>query len=106
MRRVVTTAIGGPEVLELETDAPRPEPAAGEVLIEVKAIGVNPVDTKIRAGSGLLGEPPFTLGFDVSGIVAGGEGFEPGDEVFGMIRFPNEGATYAEYVTAPATELL
>lgn len=106
MRRVTQSEIGGPDVLELETDAPRPEPGSGEVLIEVRAIGVNPVDTKIRKGSGLIGDPPFTLGFDVSGVVVEGEGFEPGDEVFGMIRFPDEAACYAEYVSAPAAELL
>jgi NADPH:quinone reductase-like Zn-dependent oxidoreductase len=106
MRRVIQRSIGGSEVLELEADAPHPRPADGEVLVETRAIGVNPVDVKIRSGSGLLGEPPFTLGFDVSGVVVGGEGFEPGDEVFGMIRFPQEGATYAEYVAAPADQLL
>jgi NADPH:quinone reductase-like Zn-dependent oxidoreductase len=106
MRRVTQHTTGGPEVLELETDAPRPEPAPGEVLIEVRAAGVNPVDTKVRAGSGLLGEPPFTLGWDVSGIVVSGEGFEPDDEVFGLVRFPQQAACYAEYVTAPAEELL
>lgn len=106
MRRVTQSETGGPDVLELEIDAPRPKPGADEVLIEVRAIGVNPVDTKIRNGSGLLGDPPFTLGFDVSGVVVGGEGFEPGDEVFGMIRFPEQAACYAEYVTAPAAELL
>lgn len=106
MRCVTQDSIGGPEVLRLREDAPRPTPGVGEVLIEVKAIGVNPVDGKIRSGSGLLGEPPFTLGFDVSGVVVGGEGFEPGDEVFGMIKFPEEGACYAEYVAAPAAQLL
>ncbi len=106
MRRVTQDEVGGPDVLQLEIDAPRPQPGPGEVLIEVRAIGVNPVDTKVRRGSGLLGEPPFTLGWDVSGVVASGDGFEPGDEVFGLIRFPAEAACYAEYVTAPADQLL
>lgn len=106
MRKITQNSVGGPEVFELVGDAPVPEPGPGEVLIEVKAIGVNPVDAKIRRGSGLLGEPPFTLGFDVSGVVRAGEGFEPGDEVFGMIRFPKEAATYAEFVAAPAAQLL
>jgi NADPH:quinone reductase-like Zn-dependent oxidoreductase len=106
MRRVTQSTFGEPDVLELETDAPRPEPGAGEVLIEVKAAGVNPVDAKVRSGSGLLGDPPFTLGWDVSGVVVEGEGFEPGDEVFGLVRFPKEAACYAEYITAPAEELL
>lgn len=106
MRKVIQNTTGSPEVLELVTDAPRPLPAPGEVLIEVKAAGVNPVDTKVRKGSGLLGDPPFTLGWDVSGVVVEGDGFEPGDEVFGLIRFPQQAACYAEYVTAPAEELL
>lgn len=106
MRRITQHSIGGPEVLEVEDDAPRPRPAAGEVLIEMRASGVNPVDTKIRRGSGLLGDPPFTLGFDVSGVVVEGDGFAAGDEVFGMIRFPEQAACYAEYVTAPADQLL
>lgn len=106
MRKISQQAIGGPEVLELVEDAAPPTLAAGEVLIEMRAAGVNPVDAKIRGGSGLLGDPPFTLGFDVSGVVVAGEGFEAGDEVFGMIRFPSEGACYAEYVAAPAEQLL
>jgi NADPH:quinone reductase-like Zn-dependent oxidoreductase len=106
MRAITQLTTGGPEVLELITDAPRPEPGPGEVLIEVRAAGVNPVDAKVRAGNALLGDPPFSLGWDVSGVVVEGEGFEPGDEVFGMIRFPKEAGCYAEYVTAPAGELL
>lgn len=106
MRKVIQTTLGEPGVLELVTDAPRPEPRPGEVLVEVRAAGVNPVDAKVRSGGGMLGEPPFTVGWDVSGVVVEGEGFEPGDEVFGLIRFPQEAATYAEYVTAPADELL
>lgn len=108
MRRITQHAVGGPEVLRLESDAPRPEAGPGEVLIETRAIGVNPVDVKIRAGSGLLGEPPFTLGFDLSGVVAEShdQRFAVGDEVFGMIRFPEEGACYAEHVAAPTDQLL
>jgi NADPH:quinone reductase-like Zn-dependent oxidoreductase len=106
MRKTTQNSVGGPGVLELVTDAPRPEPGPGEVLVEVRAIGVNPVDAKVRSGSGLLGEPPFTVGWDVSGVVVEGEGFEPGTEVFGMIRFPQQAAAYAEYVTAPAEQLL
>jgi NADPH:quinone reductase-like Zn-dependent oxidoreductase len=50
--------------------------------------------------------PPFTLGFDVAGVVeavgAGVTIFQLGDEVFGMPRFPHPAGAYAEYVTAPA----
>ncbi|HUK95756.1 MAG TPA: NADP-dependent oxidoreductase [Gaiellaceae bacterium] len=104
MRIIRQHALGGPEVLELE-EAPRPEPGPGEVLVRQHAAGVNPVDWKVRTRGGFLGEPPFTVGWDVSGVVEEGEGFELGARVFGMPRFPKEAAAYAEYVTAPADEL-
>ena len=49
MKAVRIHSFGGPEVLEIE-DAPRPEPREGEILIRVRAAGVNPVDYKIRSG--------------------------------------------------------
>jgi NADPH:quinone reductase-like Zn-dependent oxidoreductase len=107
MRAVRQESAGGPEVLRLaETD--RPEPGPGEVLVRVHAAGVNPVDWKTRErGAFYTGETtPFTLGFDVSGVVeAIGGGVTvhaPGDEVYGMPRFPHPAGAYAEYVTAPA----
>ena len=104
MRIIRQHALGGPEVLQLE-ELPRPEPGPGEVLVRQAAAGVNPVDWKVRARGGFLGEPPFTVGWDVAGVVEEGEGFEPGERVFGMPRFPGEAKAYAEYVTAPADEL-
>ena len=108
MRAITQMALGGPEVLEL-ADVPRPEPGPTEVLVRVAAAGVNPVDWKIRARGGFLGEPPFTVGWDVAGIVEdvglGVTRFEPGDRVFGMPRFPKEAGAYAEYVTAPSRQL-
>ena len=65
--------LGGPEVLELE-ELPRPEPGPTEVLVRVAAAGVNPVDWKVRARGGFLGEPPFTVGWDVAGVVEEGDG--------------------------------
>jgi NADPH:quinone reductase-like Zn-dependent oxidoreductase len=98
---------GGPEVLKLvTTQAPAPGPT--EILVRVKAAGVNPTDWKTRArGRFPIGvEPPFILGYDVSGVVeAVGEGvtiWAPGDEVFGMPRFPHPAGAYAEYVAAPS----
>jgi NADPH:quinone reductase-like Zn-dependent oxidoreductase len=100
--------LGGPEVLEL-AEAPRPDPAPTEVLVRVAAAGVNPVDWKTRARGGFLGEPPFTVGWDVAGTVAevgaGVTRFEVGDRVFGMPRFPREAAAYADYVTSPSRQL-
>ncbi|MEV5574142.1 NADP-dependent oxidoreductase [Spirillospora sp. NPDC052269] len=106
MRAVSQDEPGGPEVLKIIETA-RPEPGPGEVLVRVHAAGVNPADWKTRA-RGLFPDgtrPPFTLGWDVSGVVeAVGYGvalFAPGDEVFGMPRFPHPAGAYAEYVTAP-----
>jgi NADPH:quinone reductase-like Zn-dependent oxidoreductase len=108
MRAIRQTTLGGPDVLQF-VEVPRPEPAPTEVLVRVTAAGVNPVDWKVRARGGLLGEPPFTVGWDVAGVVDGlGVGvtrFAPGDRVFGMPRFPREAAAYAEYVTSPSRQL-
>jgi NADPH:quinone reductase-like Zn-dependent oxidoreductase len=107
MRAVVQHEFGGPEVLAIE-EVPTPEPIPTEVQVRVHAAGVNPVDFKTRSGgrSKFLGEPPFTVGWDVSGTVtklgAGVTRFRVGDEVFGMPWFPREAAAYAEYVTAPS----
>ena len=101
-------SLGGPDVLEL-VEVPRPDPAPTEVLVRVGAAGVNPVDWKVRARGGFLGEPPFTVGWDVAGVVEelgrGVTRFAPGDRVFGMPRFPREAAAYAEFVTAPSRQL-
>jgi NADPH:quinone reductase-like Zn-dependent oxidoreductase len=108
MRAIRQQSFGGPEVLQL-VDVDRQEPGPTEVLVRVRAAGVNPVDWKCRAAPGFLGAPPFTLGWDVSGVVeavaVGVNRFAPGDEVFGMPRFPREAGAYAEYVTAPSRQL-
>ncbi len=108
MRAISQATLGGPEVLEL-VEMPRPDPAPTEVLVRVTAAGVNPVDWKVRAGGGFLGEPPFTVGWDVAGVVEelgrGVTRFQAGDRVFGMPRFPKEAAAYAEYVTSPSRQL-
>ncbi|WP_324788154.1 NADP-dependent oxidoreductase [Streptomyces sp. H51] len=105
MRAISQDVLGGPEVLK-EVRLPRPEPRTNEVLVRVRAAGVNPTDWKHRATGGFLGEPPFVLGWDVCGVVeAVGIGvarFRPGDEVFGMLSYPFGHGSHAEYVTAPA----
>ncbi|MFI6491581.1 NADP-dependent oxidoreductase [Streptomyces sp. NPDC050564] len=105
MRAISQDVLGGPEVLK-EVQVERPAPRPNEVLIRVRAAGVNPTDWKHRATGGFLGEPPFVLGWDVSGVVeATGIGvarFKPGDEVFGMLSYPFGHGSHAEYVTAPA----
>ncbi|MGW0771921.1 NADP-dependent oxidoreductase [Streptomyces sp. NPDC002676] len=110
MRAVVQDGFGGPEVLRIQ-QVPRPAPLPTEVLVRVHAAGINPVDWKTRGGTGmagLLGEPPFTLGWDVSGVVEevgfGVTTLKAGDEVYGMPWFPRVANAYAEYVTAPARQ--
>src|SRR5688572_9529390 len=86
-------------------DAPRPQPKADEVLVEVHAAGVNPVDWKARRGLSLRDEIqfPYVLGWDISGIVKESHSpdFKAGDMLYGTVSFPQEGGAYAEYVTAP-----
>ncbi|MBD0741260.1 NADP-dependent oxidoreductase [Streptomyces sp. CBMA152] len=107
MRAVSQETGGGPEVLKM-IETRRPEPGRGEILVRVHAAGVNPADWKTRSrGEFAVGtRPPFTLGWDVSGVVetvgAGVTVFRPGDEVYGMPRFPHPAGAYAEYVAAPA----
>jgi NADPH:quinone reductase-like Zn-dependent oxidoreductase len=105
MRAISQDVLGGPEVLK-EVEVERPAPRPNEVLVRVRAAGVNPTDWKHRATGRFLGEPPFVLGWDVSGVVeATGIGvalFEPGDEVFGMLSYPFGHGSHAQYVTAPA----
>jgi NADPH:quinone reductase-like Zn-dependent oxidoreductase len=117
MKAIRLHEFGGPEVLRYE-DVPVPEPGPGEVLVRVHAVGVNPPDWYAREGMPDVPpelKPPFDLplipGTDVSGVVeavaADVDGFAVGDEVVGLLRFPAalQGGAYAEYVTAPASDL-
>ncbi|MEU2543915.1 NADP-dependent oxidoreductase [Streptomyces roseolus] len=105
MRAISQDTHGTPEVLK-ETVVPRPAPAPGQVLVAVRAAGVNPTDWKHRAAGLFLNRLPLVLGWDVSGVVeAVGFGvtlFKPGDEVFGMLPYPQGVGSHAEYVTGPA----
>ncbi|MFE6764182.1 NADP-dependent oxidoreductase [Streptomyces sp. NPDC057689] len=107
MRALTQDTAGSPDVLKL-VETPRPRPGRGEILVRVHAAGVNPADWKTRErGVFADGTPlPFTLGFDVSGVVEGvGDGvtlFRAGDAVYGMPHFPHPAGAYAEYVVAPA----
>ncbi|MFH8659321.1 NADP-dependent oxidoreductase [Streptomyces afghaniensis] len=108
MRAISQDVLGGPEVLK-EVEVERPAPRPNEVLVRVRAAGVNPTDWKHRATGGFLGEPPFVLGWDVSGVVEavgiGVAAFAPGDEVFGMLPYPFGHGSHAEYVIAPVRAL-
>src|SRR5688572_1647323 len=112
MKAIVLTEAGGTEYLKMQ-ELETPSPGSNEVLIEVVAISINPVDIKTRKGGCLYDrlneEAPGILGCDVSGRVAAvGSAvtrFATGDDVFGMINFPGHGKAYAQYVIAPETHL-
>ncbi|WP_286895518.1 MULTISPECIES: NADP-dependent oxidoreductase [Sphingobacterium] len=110
MKAIVLKEAGNVENLEY-VELVVPTISEGEVLVKVKAISINPVDVKSRAGKGVYGriktENPLILGWDISGIVeeTKSSDFKVGDEVFGMVNFPGHGKAYAEYVVAPANQL-
>jgi NADPH:quinone reductase-like Zn-dependent oxidoreductase len=119
MKAIRQYEFGGPEVLRYE-DAPIPKLQAGEVLVRVRAIGLNPPDWYLREGYKALPPEwrpqvtfPIVLGTDISGVVAavaeGVKDFSVGDEVYSMVRFPTGvfggSKAYAEYVSVPASEV-
>jgi NADPH:quinone reductase-like Zn-dependent oxidoreductase len=112
MKAIILKGFGGVENLVV-TDVPVPNVSDNEVLVKVKAIGINPIDIKTRTGKGLANRlkelNPMILGWDISGVITEiGRSiisFQKGDEVFGMINFPGHGKAYAEYVSAPETHL-
>ena len=110
MKAVRFHTYGAPEVLVYE-DVPKPEPAAGEVLVKIHATSVNPIDWKVRAGHlrGFRDYPlPFILGWDVSGVIesagSGVSAFKPGDDVYGRPDIARSGA-YAEYIAVKEGDL-
>jgi NADPH:quinone reductase-like Zn-dependent oxidoreductase len=105
MRAVTFEEHGGPDVLQV-TEVDRPDPGGHELLVEVRAAGVNPVDTYFRDGSYTPADLPFTPGVDLAGVVSEVgdyvEGFEPGDRVYGTgIGNDTYQGGYAEYATVP-----
>lgn len=103
MKAVEIAELGGPEVLH-QVELPRPEPRRGEILVRLRAIGVNFVDTQQRRGfPAWYRQPlPFVPGFEGAGEVAAlGEGvdaFAPGDR----IAYTGPFGAYAEYAAVPA----
>ena len=113
MKAYVLSKAGGVENMVL-SEIEKPELEANEVLVETKAISINPVDIKVRPVEAvidmIIGEVrPVILGWDIAGVVAeiGADvtGFEVGDKVFGMVNFPGHGKAYAELVASPAAHL-
>ncbi len=106
-RRQAMRAVGYQQSLPIEQDAslidvelPQPEPGPRDLLVEIKAVSLNPVDTKVRMRAQPEPGGVKVLGFDAAGIVraAGGEvsRFKPGDEVYyaGAITRPGTNAEY------------
>ena len=106
MKAIRVEEFGDPSVLRF-TDVERPEPGEGEVLIEVKSAGVNYADTMRRQNQYVVRQDlPFTPGSEVAGVVAGlgqgTEGVSEGDRVVTLLGTDG----YAEYVVAPARNLI
>jgi NADPH:quinone reductase-like Zn-dependent oxidoreductase len=98
MRAARIHSYGDPTGVKV-TQAPRPEPGRGQVLVRVRAAGVNPLDWMVAEGkarSWLDHRLPLTLGWELAGTVeklgADVGQFKPGDEVFGMIDLLGDGA--------------
>lgn len=112
MKAIVLKDFGEVENLVIE-EVRKPEIKADEVLVKVKAIGINQIDLKTRKGSGIAAklreENPMILGWDIAGEITetGSEvkEFKTGDTVFGTVNFPGCGNAYAEYVAAPASQI-
>lgn len=114
MKAVRVHEFGGPEVLRYETDVPIPRPGTSEILVNVKAVGINPVETYIRSGVyARLPTLPAILGHDCAGIVSevGPNNndnndtpteFSPGDRVYVSHTITG---SYAEYCLCPLSSI-
>jgi NADPH:quinone reductase len=106
MRAIRVSQFGGPEVLKLE-EVPTPTPGPGQVLVHVRAAGVNPYDTAMRAGTYAVKPPlPYTPGSDAAGVVESvGPGVtkvKPGDRVYTARTLSG---AYAEYTLAQENQV-
>jgi NADPH2:quinone reductase len=105
MRAIRVHEFGGPEVLKLET-VPDPVAGPGQIVVRVRAAGVNPVDSYVRSGVyAILPQLPYTPGSDAAGEIeslgSGVAGFAVGDRVY--VAAPNAG-TYAERVVCAVNQ--
>ncbi|KAG0614777.1 hypothetical protein M758_6G202600 [Ceratodon purpureus] len=103
-RAIVLPCFGGPQVLQVRDDSVLPELGGSDVLVRTHAVGVNPLDMRMREGYGRsLFEPllPLVLGRDVSGeVTAVGSNvrhFRVGDQVFGALHPTATRGTYSDY---------
>lgn len=112
MKAAVLNAFGDAGQLGVQEVA-EPSIQPHELLVEVKAFSINPVETLIRGGYAFTeayeNQDPAILGWDVSGkVVEVGQyvtHFQAGDEVFGMVKFPEPAGAYAKLVAAPKSHV-
>jgi NADPH2:quinone reductase len=105
MKAIRVHEFGGPEVLKLE-EVTKPIPGKGEVVVAVKAIGVNPVETYLRSGSNQKLPRPYTPGLDASGIVeAVGEGVTNVKESDRVYTADSISGSYAEFTLCKAEDV-
>jgi NADPH2:quinone reductase len=110
MKSIRVHEFGGPQVLKLE-EVPEPKAGPGQVVVRVKAVGVNPVDVTIRSGAySKVVTPPYTPGSDGAGLVeAAGDGVthvKPGDRVFITgTTSPSFTGAYAELALCRAAQV-
>jgi NADPH:quinone reductase-like Zn-dependent oxidoreductase/alpha-beta hydrolase superfamily lysophospholipase len=112
MKAAITTRYGPPDIVQIR-QVPKPEPTAGEVLINVYATTVSRTDCGmrrphpqfVRLAAGLLRPKHTILGMDFAGVIetvgSGVTSFKPGDRVFGLS--PDEYGAHAEYLCVPET---
>src|SRR5690625_1079445 len=113
MKAVLLKGTGGVNQLSVE-EVPQPSIKDNELLIKAKAFSINPIEVKTRKGNRfsekLLNDKPSILGWDASGVVKKTgkkvNQFSVGDQVFGIIGFPEFGKTYAEYIVAKEQDLV
>jgi len=108
MKAIVVTEFGGPDVMRV-ADVPDPSPGPGQVVVRIRAAGVNPVDAYVRAGTYARKPPlPYTPGYDGAGdIEAVGTGvsnWRVGDRVWIATLGATQG-TYAERIACDATSV-
>ncbi len=106
MKAIQVKSFGEPEVMEY-VDIETPTPKKNEVLVKVEAVGINPVDTYIRAGVyPVLPNLPYTPGKDISGVVesigAGVTQWKEGDRVYASGTITG---AYAEYALCTPEQL-
>ncbi|MBI2598792.1 NADP-dependent oxidoreductase [Candidatus Curtissbacteria bacterium] len=110
MKAVQINAYGGVDVLEVK-DVPKPTPSSGQVLVEIKAVSINPFDWKVREGyikDHMPLDLPITIGGDFAGVVtdAGDSSYKVGNEVYGQAAAYGGGSgAFAQFAAAAVNKI-